>query len=211
MMTRTITLAAALLLGVSAAVAEPTRAQGPCDFTGVWYGGSNPYIAWQLDVGRTADGQYSVSFHQALKWADFGAYSTTGFAGRIGKLGHHYQAYGMGMYRLTEEAADSLGVDPGLPEMDVVSGRVELLACDTLKFTWNVYYVYYNFDAVAGDKIPFVTPPDLDIIALIGGPLEETYHRLAPGAPACGATGIANRSSVPAALEPRTSRVPPRR
>lgn len=210
-LTAVLTLIAAVVLSVSAAAAEPDHLQKTCDLTGTWYGGSNPYIAWQLHISRTADGGYSASFQQALKWADFGVYSTTGFAGRIEKSGRQFKASAMGMYRLTEEAADSLGVDPGLPEVDVVSGRAEFLTCDTLKFTWNVYYVYYNFDAVAGDKIPFVTPPDIDIIALAGGPLEETYHRLSPPRPTCGAAESTGMSSLSNVLEPRTSRVPPRR
>lgn len=208
---RMITLAAALLLVASAAMAEPGHPQGTCDLTGTWYGGSNPYIAFQLDVSRMADGGYNLTAQQALKWPDFGVYSTTGWTGSIERSGRHYKSRLMVLYRLTEEAAGSLGVDPGLPEADAVAGRVEFVDCDTLKFTWNVYYVYYNFDAIAGDRIPFVTTPDIDIIALLGGPLEETYHRLPSARPGCGTTGNAGKSSFSGMLEPRTSRVPPRR
>ena len=58
-LTALLALAAALLLSVSAAMAEPAHPPRHCDLTGTWYGGS--IVAYQMTiVPAGTSGRYSV-------------------------------------------------------------------------------------------------------------------------------------------------------
>lgn len=185
-----------------------------CNPAGTWYGGSDPHYAYQFiitPVGEpVAMGRYNTMAQQALDLPALGIVAATNWTGTMELKGSTYQAHIMAMYKLTPETAASVGADPELPEVDVVRGHIELVDCNTLTATWDVYYVYFNFDAVAGDKIPFVTAPDIDVL---GGAAQivETYHRLPSNCPICTATGNSATGSFSRAVESRKSRLPTRR
>ena len=202
-----LVLVAGLLLGASPLLAEgPARS---CDLAGTWYGGSDPHWPYQLSISPSAGGGYTTVALQTQDWLALGYTDATAWTGSIKKSGRNYMTYVMSMYHLTAEMAASVGADPTLPEVDVAIGRVDFAACNTLTITWTVYYIYFNFNTPAGDKIPFVTPPDIDYLG--GSKIFETYHRLPSACPLCKTTPSIGESSFPNAFEPRTSRVTPKK
>ncbi len=185
-----------------------------CNPAGTWYGGSNSQFAYQFTITPVAEplgiGRYNTMAQQALDLPALGLVAATSWTGTMEKRGATYKAYIMAMYKLTPEFAALVGADPALPEVDVVRGHIKLVDCNTLTASWNVYYVYFNFDAVAGDKVPFVTAPDIDVLGG-AGEIVETYHRLSSDCPTCSADGNVQTGSFPSAVESRKSRVPTKR
>jgi hypothetical protein len=177
-----------LLLGTAVflAIAVPAFAQGVgnnCDISGTWYGGSDPASPYLWTITPMAGGRYSSVAQQAYPFSLIPQYAgTTNWSIDIMKVNaRKYEGYGMSywVYRWT-------GLDqPQLPELDVVRSRLRLVDCNTIENTIDVFVVYFSFDSMS--MTPFVTPPDLDILAEYteGEPIVETYRRMPTSCPAC--------------------------
>lgn len=186
-----------------------------CNLAGTWIGGSDPQFAYQVTLTPVAallgTGGYSIVAQQALDWSALGIIDASNWTGMIERTGPGaFRVYMMSMYRLAPETAAAVGADPALPEVDAVRGHVKFLDCDTLTIAWDVYYVYFGFDAVAANKVPFVTPPDFDVL---GGTnqITETYHRLPRNCPVCSAGQNVGMATFANPIESRKSRVPGKR
>ena len=174
-------------------IAVPCLGQGigsPCNPTGTWIGGSDPQApTYQMTFVPTGAGRYAMT---AQYIPDPGLYSSM-FTGELIKNGAQtYKAYIIATY--TQE------------ELDAAYSQGVMLDCDTIQFTYTWLGVYLP---ITGDKIPFVTQPEIEVIRdfLGGDPIVETYHRVsADHCPACemgslAAAGMSN--AVPSAGTPK--------
>jgi hypothetical protein len=188
-----------VLAFASLAVVVPCGAQGvgkSCDISGTWYGGSDPAFQYLWTITPTGAGRYSVLYQPGFDNRPFGYVTWTTWAGEVVKIdARTYDAYGMSYWVWAPGAAPA-GVDETLPEVDIVHSRVQLIDCNTLTASLDVYAGYFSFTPA---KTPFVTPPDIDWLQILygGATVVETYHRmpttLAPLPPAAtaGVTGAA--------------------
>ena len=151
-----------------------------CDPTGTWFGGDQAH-PYQMTIVPVGGGRYFWKAQQVLNPAAFGLEAANEWTGEMVKgPGQQYIMYGIAFY---------------LPlEMDAVRSRVEFAEdCNTIKNTIDTFVAYVPWTP---EKIPFVTPPDANILELIGATtLEEQYKRMPAACPACPFTGI----SAPAA------------
>jgi hypothetical protein len=180
MRTKSLLLAAATVLTFSA----PALAQGSgntCDISGTWYGGGDPQFQYLLTITPIAAGRYYSNAQPGFDNHPAGYVSWTNWTGEATRTGGRtFDLYEMSYWTWDPDAAAAAGVDPTLPEVDAVRGRVQLVDCNTMTITIDVYAVYFSFTP---DKTPFVTPPDLDVLQ--GGTIVETYHRMPTACPAC--------------------------
>jgi hypothetical protein len=179
----------AILVIAAFALAIPCGAQGVgikggdskggssgCDITGTWYGGSNPQYQYLLSMTPTGAGRYFSSFQNGYDVHPIppGYVAATAWVGEtIKKGGKTFDSYIMSYWLWDPAAAAAAGLDPTLPEVDIVHSRIEFNDCDTFTSTIDVFGAYFSFTP---DKTPFVTP--LDASYLIDGPIVETYHRM---------------------------------
>jgi hypothetical protein len=173
-------------IAVLLAVAAPGFAQGAgtnCDISGTWYGGSDPNTPYIWTITPMVGGRYSSVAQQAYPFTLIPEYAgTTNWAIDIMKLNaRDFESYGMSYWIYRWEGLDQ----PQLPELDVVRSRLRLVDCNTIENTIDAFAVYFHFDLTS--MTPFVTPPDLDILAEFtgGSPIVETYHRMPTSCPAC--------------------------
>jgi hypothetical protein len=172
---RPLLFAAAILLLLSV----PGVAQGlgdNCDLSGTWYGGSDPHFQYLWSNTPVGAGRYYSSIQLGFDYHQLGYVHATPWAGETIKTGSKtFDVYGIS-YWLWDPAAAALfdpGIDPSLPEVDIVRSRVTLIDCNTMTNTVDVYGAYFNFTP---GTTPFVTPVDMDFLP--NGPITETYHRM---------------------------------
>ena len=71
-----------------------------------------------------------------------------------------------------------------MPELDFIHiAHLEFINCDTIRFTYDKWYVYYNF---TNDIKPLQSPPPPGYIWVIDPPLVEATHRI----PAAGSRAL---------------------
>jgi hypothetical protein len=187
---RTLLIGAALLF----AIAAPGFAQGAgnnCDISGTWYGGSDPNMPYIWTITPMTGGRYSSIAQQAYPFSLLQQYAgVTNWSIDIAKVdAREFDSYGMSYWVYRWEDPEN----PQLPELDVVRSRLRLLDCNTAENTIDVYVVYYSFDSTK--MTPFVTPPDLDVIADYNGgkPIVETYRRMPTACPSCPRPGTVSK------------------
>jgi hypothetical protein len=160
----------ALLLSFPVLVgASPLR----CDPAGIWYGGSDwKYLATISPEGP--DGSYLVSFQTAFETTvRFGVPKLTTFEGRMVRRGN--RTFEQRSVSMNELPSDDPSAAPPV-ELDVVHGILTFKeGCDIFE---NVIDVYGGYVPITDAKVPFVTPVDVD--ALGGGVVRETYRRVKP-------------------------------
>ena len=185
-------------------ISVPGFAQGAgnsCDLSGTWYGGSDPHFQYLSTLSSMGAGRYSSTYQLAADVHPFGYVARTTWTGEAFKTGPRtYEQYAMSYWIWDPAAAAEFGqlmgitIDPTLPEVDIVRGRLELVDCNTLTNTIDVYAAYFNFTP---DKAPFVTTPDIDF--LVGGSIVETYHRMPLACPECPfASTMSSATAAPA-------------
>ena len=187
------------------AVAVPCGAQGvgnSCDISGTWYGGSDPQYQYVWSLTPVGAGRYYSSIQNGYDVRPFGMVSASAWVGEAIKTGHKtFDTYNMSFWLWDPAAAAAAGLDPSLPEVDIVHSRVEFIDCNTFTSTIDVFGAYYSFTPA---RTPFVTPLDADFLA--GGTIVETYHRmpttLAGFQPAVGAAGASTALAVKAPQPP---------
>jgi hypothetical protein len=171
----------ALVVVVSfVAVTIPSGAQGVgnnCDVSGTWYGGSDPHYQYQWSMTPVGAGRYYSSIQYGFDIRPLGYVQAAPWAGETVRTGGNtYDVYGISYWLWDAQAALALGLDPSLPEVDIVRSRIRLLDCNTLENTVDVYAAYFDFTP---DKTPFVTAADADWLE--GAPdhkIVETYYRM---------------------------------
>jgi hypothetical protein len=188
---------------VALAIAVPGFAQGAgndCDISGSWYGGSDPASPYLWTMTPMVAGRYSSVAQQAFPFSLMPQYAgTTNWSIDIRKINaREYEAYGMSYWTYRWAGLDQ----PQLPELDIVRSRLRLVNCNTIENTIDVFVVYFAFDSTS--MTPFVTPPDLDILAEFtgGNPIVETYHRMPTSCPACPFTPAAVAAAQTPARQP---------
>jgi hypothetical protein len=195
---------AMLLIVFCALLVIPSLAQNPqnqtnCSLTGTWLGGSDPtgIPSYQATITPEADGRYMV-LYQAMY--DPGTHFTS-WTGELRKgEGKTYSEYAAATYIISQDMADfyqtiGIQVDPGSFEVDGVYTQKRMLDCNTFQstITWFGWYI-----PITAEKIPFVTPPEVEFIhdANGGQPIVEIYHRVGPDCPICGSASKASRGVV---------------
>jgi hypothetical protein len=179
---------ALLAILVFAAVAVPCGAQGVgngCDISGTWYGGSDPAYQYLWTITPMAAGRYNSVVQPGFDNRPFGYVTWTTWAGEVTKINARtYDQHAMSYWVWAPGAAPP-EVDPTLPEVDIVRSRIQLVDCNTLTNSIDVYAGYFSFTPA---KIPFVTPPDIDWLQVLYPGvtiLVETYHRMPTACPTC--------------------------
>jgi hypothetical protein len=181
--------------GLHAQAQQNSAAQGfgnncNCDISGTWYGGSDYQYLWTFTP--MAAGRYYSLTQPGFDNHPFGYITWTSWAGELRKTGARtYTSYGMSYWVWDPDAAAAAGVDPTLPEVDIVHSTVKMIDCDTFTSTIDVYAGYFSFTP---EKTPFVTPPDVDWLQVFypGVTLVETYHRMPTACPNCPIAGTTN-------------------
>ncbi|MGE5234058.1 MAG: hypothetical protein ACM3OB_08095 [Acidobacteriota bacterium] len=149
--------------------------QSACDLTGTWYGGPNG-VNWMYTMVITpvALNRYSVTFFQSIDPKPFGYDSCNPYTGEI------YRHHGKFTVRVMSSCAlpRAPGEDPtqSSPQFEVDALESSLRfsgGCDTLVHT---LYHFGGYAPFSLDKVPFVTPYDVDFLG--GETGHETYHRL---------------------------------
>jgi hypothetical protein len=143
------------------------------DPTGTWFGGAD--FKYQMQI----TGSMSLQLQAAYNNAAFGPAAWTQWSGTIKKSTSSVDVYTL--------RATSVYVFPKLPsedpyapptanemEMDILQGTLQVLDCDTLQHTANVYGAYHPFRNTVK---PFVTPVDYDYMPS-NGALVEVYRRI---------------------------------
>ncbi len=192
--------------------AAPCLAQGigrPCDPSGTWIGGGNPAVpSYQLTVVPTQAGRYSITFQMIF---DPGIHSTNYTGELIRNDARTFTAYAMATFGETQESVDfyaSLGIDISTSdqEADAIVEAARMVDCDTMEFKINWFGWYLP---ITGDKIPFVTQPEVEFIHdfLGGEPMVETYHRVSGDpCPVCTIGGSVTGTMDPAALASKANK-----
>jgi hypothetical protein len=155
-----------------------------CSLQGSWYGGAPeagfPY--YQGLITSQGGDRYSMIFQYGaavappyLNWTDWKG-------DLIKKHGQTYTALIFQMLQL-DPSSPLLppGVDAGLPEIDFIHiDHLEFIDCNTIRITYDKWYVYYNF---RNDIKPLQAPPWPGYIWIIDPPLVEVYHRIPAAGP----------------------------
>ena len=178
-----LTLAAAVLLSVPLAMAEPAHPAQHCDLTGTWYGGS--VVAYQLTVTPAAKpGHFTVIFQGMYK----NSAMNTAYSGEVARKRDRYEG---SLLQLTGDEA-FLGPPPligKMPDLVVVWTSMKLVDCNTIENTIPFFGTYFAsniwqpgivWNTPPFAKVPLVDPPDVDLLNILnnGDPVKETYHRL---------------------------------
>jgi hypothetical protein len=167
------------------ATAAPGFAQGAgnsCDISGVWYGGSDPQYPYVVTITPIAAGRYQFVAQLGADIRPLGYLSSTNWLGEVGKASaQKYDIYAMSYWVWDPDAAAENGIDPSLPELDIVRSHVRFLDCNTFVNTIDVYGAYYAFNPDV--TRPFVSPLDVDFMG--GATLDETYRRMPTVCPTC--------------------------
>ncbi len=170
---RQITLLAILALLLAAAT--PCFGQpNACGPVGTWYGGSDMTHPYQMTITPIDPNSYSVRGQEIYDYASIGILGTTDWTGVLTRGPD--RKYSMQMVAFFWNSDSSIN-----PEMDAVHCTVEFTDDgNTIRNTITTYIAYLPWTE---NKVPFVTPPDLDILAtyLEGQPIVETYHRMPAG------------------------------
>ncbi len=149
-----------------------------CDLTGTWYGGSNPQYPYLVSMTPTGPGRYFSSFQNGYDVHPVppGYYvAATAWVGETIKKGSKtFDSYIMAYWLWDSATAAAAGLDPSLPEVDIVHSRIKFIDCNTFTSTIDVFSAYLSFTP---DKTPFVTPPDFSYLPP-EGLIVETYHRM---------------------------------
>ena len=175
--------AAAVVVVAGLAITSPLLAEGRppgCDLAGTWYGGS--VVAYHMTIVPTrVPDRYTVSFQGMYK----NSVMNTAFTGELARKQGRYQG---SFLQLTTGDPAFLNPPPigKLPDIRVGWTSMKLVDCDTIENVIPFYGTYFGSTIwqpgivwLDQGKVPLVDPPDVDILALLGGKaVVETYHRL---------------------------------
>jgi len=162
-----------LFLGLSI----PCLAQGfgtNCDASGVWYGGSD--FQYLTVITPVEHGRFQIKSQPGFDNRQFGYVSWTDWTGEVRRTGpRSYDVTGIS-YWVWDPTMAPPEMDLSQPELDILHGKLEMLDCNTFKYTIDMWQAYFAFTP---DRIPFVTPADQDWLEVLGvSTIEETYHRI---------------------------------
>jgi hypothetical protein len=176
-------LVLALVVGV---FAQQGKGNG-CTPVGVWYGGS--VVAYTLTITQTGPAGHFITYGE-------GVYKTsivgTGYQATLEKHGNRYEGAGMAL-----ETSDPEYLNPPpfekMPDLVAAWFSMEMIDCNTIRNVIPFFGTYFGagfwqpgspwtgMGWISGGKMPFVDPPDLDMIPILTGntkPIVETYHRI---------------------------------
>jgi hypothetical protein len=182
----------ALLIASATSFAQQGKGN-QCTPDGVWYGGSK--VAYRFTIIPAGPAGHYVTFAEGMYK---NSVMTTMFAGELAKAGDKYEGTLMALN--TQDPAYA-GPPPyaALPNIAVGWASIEMLDCNTMMNTIPFYGMYFGAPSQAGPgiwepgtpwtgiswvedgKVPFVDPPDVDLIVMATGdtkPIVETYHRV---------------------------------
>jgi len=165
------------LVLVALAFAVPAGAQGlgsGCDISGTWFGGSEGHPPYQFTIWPIGAGRYGAMAQPALGVPPRADGAWTNWTGELVKSGQQFDSYMIQFW---------VSAPPEVAEIDAVHSRMQLVDCNTIKNTVDVYGVYVPYRP---EVVPFVDPFDFDIMAYLAAELgmtaiEETYHRMPVG------------------------------
>lgn len=179
-----------------------------CSPAGHWYGGMPeagfPY--YQAAITSQGGDRYSIVYQYFSAGGPPFLYATDWKGDLIKKHGQTYTGLLSQMLQL-DPSSPLLppGVDANLPEMDFIHiDHLEFIDCNTIRITYDTWYVYYNF---TNEVKPLQPPPPPGYIWIIDPPLVEVYHR----APAAGAASLsADMISKSPETQVKQGALPPR-
>ncbi len=158
---------------------QGNSANAGCALTGSWYGGDPavPFPYYRVTFTPLGGERFLQIAEYTGDKSDYVGWSN--WAGEYIKSGpHSYTGMLSSMWLWNPDSVNKPdGVDAGLPEMDFVRiQKAELIDCNTIRISYDVVAVYFNFTY---DTVPLVTPPSPPGFALQGDELiVEVYHRM---------------------------------
>jgi hypothetical protein len=158
-----------------------------CDITGVWIGGSDDTVPYQMVILPIAGDRYSWRAQQLVPYYDSGIPGITDWTGEITRVANQkYIAQGISLLLIPPDWG--LG---GPQDMDCVVSVMQFSEdCNTLK---NVITTYIGYIPWTRGKVPFVTTPDFNYLELWGATsFEESYKRMPTACPSCPFAGDSN-------------------
>ena len=170
-----------VLFAAAPCVADGTGPAG-CSFSGTWYGGDPnvPAPYYHLTITQTSGDRYST-LAQLVPSVPLppGYVNVTLWTGEFSKTGpqtHSGMFFSMAQWDPTSKDVP-VGIDPNTPELNFIHAKqVEFLDCNTIRFTYDVLYVYENYTYAVE---PIQTPPTgLGAIVNFDPSLVEVYHRV---------------------------------
>jgi hypothetical protein len=168
---RILLLTALCIVAAGTILGENTK---PCELSGTWYGG--PGVPYLMTATQSSADRYAVTFQVVADVHEVGYLMVTSWEGEaIRTAPGKYDLYAISYWLWDPEAAAEAGVDASGPEVDAVHAVVDFQDCDTVAQTIDLFYIYFAFDPAL--TIPFLSPPDLDILP-DGATIDETYKRM---------------------------------
>lgn len=163
-------------LAIPAFAAAPPQGTGrPCTLAGAWYGGSDPAYPFHWTFTPAGPGRYTYVTWMGVDFRPAGYTSWTDWTGEaVSTDPTTLESWGMSMYVMDADTASAFGVDPALPELDIVQSRIDMIDCDTFTSTVEVYAGYFGWTAAIE---PFTDPYDASFLP-DGATVVETYHRM---------------------------------
>jgi hypothetical protein len=172
---------AAILLLVLFGALLPCFAKTPskCEYfnpAGTWFGGAD--FKYLMTITGSS-GSMTVQMQAAYDNFSFGPVAWTGWSGTIRRSSTESGVYNLravSVYIFSKPP----GADPYSPpssdqmDMDILQGELEVVDCNTMKHTVNLYGAYLP---LTDDVQPFVTPVNFDYMPA-SGVLVETYRRI---------------------------------
>ncbi len=175
-----------LLLMVLLLTAIPCFSQGMgtnagCNIAGTWYGGSldAPFPYYRLNIVPISADHMSITAQLMFEFQSQGFLNLTDWTGDLYKSGaHSWKGMIFQMLQLNRDVfTPANGYDADLPEIDFIRiSNVEFSDCNTVKFSYDLWAVYYNYTYASVPK-PLETPPAPP--GFVFNPLlEEVYSRI---------------------------------
>ena len=183
-MKRMYVLALAVVALLTALPCDATgTGSATCSLAGTWYGSSpyTPFPYYQLMITETGADQFET-LAQLLPAnpPPPGYLNITDWTGTFSRSGPHTYSgmlFAMAQWDPNNTTDVPAGIDTSLPELNFIHAKsIEFLDCDTVRFAYDVLYVYENYTY---SVTPIKTPPDaLGAVVNFDPLLVEVYHRV---------------------------------
>ena len=187
-----------LLLATIPCFSQGVTTPDYCNFTGSWYGGSPdvPFPYYGLTITPITTGRFSVTGQYATEVASAGYLHATLWTGEFARTGVHTYSGMLFSIWQWDPLSPLLppGVDPNLPEEDFIHIKtVEFVNCNSIKLSYDLVAVYYNFTYSIMPPLP---PPPPGFVQKFDPLLVEVYYRMPTTVPDSWTTGVSSAANA---------------
>jgi len=168
------------LLAIVSCFSQGMGTNAGCNFAGSWYGGSPdvPFPYYGLTITPISADRFSVTGQYGTEVQSAGYLHATLWTGEFSKSdAHTYSGMLFSMWQWDPKSTLlPPGVNPALPEVDFIHIKeLEFLDCNTIRFSYDLVAVYYNFQY---STQPPLAPPLPGFVLKFDPLLVEVYHRI---------------------------------